>query len=90
MERDHLNPIVGREYENLINAMVNAAEFNDLPVCMEITHPMSITLEDCRELAQWIAEDAGLDVSFQANMCPNCGELHLHMIVDYFDEDDEE
>lgn len=89
MRERNLNPIVGKEYNNLMRTMIQAAEFDQLPVCMEVSYPSSITLDDCKELAQWMLEDTGLDVSFQAYLCDNCGEMHLLMVIDYQNDEEE-
>ena len=74
-----------KDYDFFVEKMEEAAEENDLPLCLEHNSPMELTMNDIKEFSQTFKKDTGLDIHFQVYTCDNCNKLHFAMIVDYKD-----
>ena len=77
------NKIVGKEYDNLVKTMIECGEDGNLPQCLQLKNTAGIDIQDVHDLLRWFTEDTGLQMKFQAEVCPDCGELHAFIFVDY-------
>ena len=82
------NPVVGKDYNKLVEAMNQCAERDNLPQMLQINDITNVSLKDVHELLIGFTHDTALSMTFQAEICPNCDRLHCFLLVDYLDEDE--
>ena len=70
-------------YSFFVKKMQEVAEKHNLPLALEHTAPMELTMQDIKRFSQTFRKDTGLDIEFKAFTCDNCDKLHLIMFVDY-------
>ena len=70
-------------YSFFIEKMQEAAAENNLPLCLEHSSPLELTMNDIKAFSQTFKKDTGLDINFQMYTCDNCDKLHFSMIIDY-------
>lgn len=80
--------ILGNEYEDFIEAMICAAESDDLPVALQFNKIDKVSMKDVHEMMYDFHNDTGLDLTVQLFMCNECSKLHAFVRVDYPDEED--
>ena len=76
------------EYENFKEAMLTAAEEDELPVALQLDEIKNFTLQDFQEAFYEFHVDTGLDITGTMFICPDCGRLHVLVEVNYPDEDE--
>lgn len=81
------NPIVGNDYNKLVQAMLQCEEIGELPQVLEIKDTSDITMSHVQELITEFENDTGLSMRFEAEMCPVCNILHAFLCIDYPDEE---
>lgn len=86
-KRPSTNVFVGEDYKMFLEAMLQADEDNELPVCLGFKQEENASLKDFKELATWMKEDADLQLELQSGLCPHCNRLHTVLIVDRFKDD---
>ena len=84
------NPIVGNDYNKLVQAMLQCEEIGELPQVLEIKDTSDITLSDVQNLITDFEKDTDLHMRFEAEMCPVCNALHAFLCIDYPDEEESE
>lgn len=73
-------------YHTFVLSMLEAAKQNNLPIALEHSNPMEITMEDIKRFSNTFKKDTDLDIDFKQYTCPNCDRLHFIMFVDYPEE----
>lgn len=75
------------DYENFVNAMIEAAEEDELPIMLQLDDIKDYTLKDIQDMFFEFKQDTGLDIEGHLFTCEECGRLHLLLEVDYPEED---
>ena len=86
----YYNPIIGNDYNKLVQAMVTCDEMGDLPQALEIKDTTGITIAHIQDLITEFERDTGLSMRFEAEMCSSCKKLHAFLCVDNPDEEEPE
>lgn len=71
------------DYNKFKEAMVNAAEEENLPVALQLNELKNFTLKDFEDTFTEFRRDTGLDISGSFFICQECGQLHTIIEVDY-------
>lgn len=74
-------------YHAFVLSMLEAAKQNTLPIALEHSNPMNITMSDIKKFSTSFKKDTGLYIDFKQFTCNNCDRLHFYMVVDYEDEE---
>lgn len=78
------------DYMDFVETMVDAADSGDLPIGLQLQGSKDFTLNDFQDFFLDFKYDTGLDITGTIFLCPDCGELHLLIEVNYPGEDEEE
>lgn len=74
------------DYKKFKEAMIEAAEEEELPVALQLNDTSKFTLNDFRDAFYEFQCDTGLDITGTFFICPDCGQLHVMVEVDYPEE----
>ena len=77
------------DYAKFTEAMVSAADEDELPVALQLDDLKDYTLKDFQDMFYEFKRDTGLDIVGTLFMCNDCGKLHLLIEVDYPSENEE-
>lgn len=75
------------DYKKFTDAMIEAAEGEDLPVVLQLKDINNYTLKDVQDLFYDFRRDTSLDITGNLFICEKCGKLHLQIAVDYLEEE---
>lgn len=78
------------DYDKFTDAMITAAEEDELPVTLQMDDISKISLNDIQDLFLEFKHDTGLAIAGHLLMCRDCGMMHLLLDVDYPEDDEEE
>ena len=78
----------GRDYEEFKKAIVEAAEFDALPVAMQVNDAAKHTMRDLQEVFYDVVNDTGLIMTGNLFLCPDCKRLHLLLEINMPEEDE--
>lgn len=81
------NPIVGKDYNKLVIAMMQCAAVRNLPQPLDIKDTSKVTLDDVLELISRFEDDTGLYMSFTADLNEETNKLSCSLFIDFKDED---
>lgn len=71
------------DYKKFKATMMNAAEAETLPVALQLNEIKDFTLKDFEQAFSEFQRDTGLDIVGSFFLCPDCGQLHVMIEVDY-------
>lgn len=77
--------IFPKDYSELVDSMIYAAEQEMLPLTIAMDDPQNITFVDVQDLMIDFKKDTSLDIRALIYMCEDCGHIHLNMEIDYSD-----
>lgn len=81
--KGYIERVVGSEkaYQDMIQAFKTSAS---MPICLGHQDAINanITLQDMKDFANRVYEDAGFVVKYEIEVCEDCGKLNFHMIID--------
>ena len=77
------------DYKKFTQAMISAAEDDELPVALQLDDVKDYTLKDIQEMFYEFHRDTSLDIEGRLFLCDDCGKLHLLIEVDYPEESKE-
>ena len=75
------------DYQKFKDAMIEAAEEDELPVALSLENVRDFTLKDLQDLFYEFHLDTSLDLTGQLYICKDCGKLHLVLEVNYPEEE---
>ena len=73
-------------YDEFVEAMMMAADADNLPMTFQVERPEAFTLNDIKLFSQMFKDDTGLNIEFHLSTCDHCDRLHCIMIVDELPE----
>ena len=79
--------LLGDEYPDFVETMINAAEDDELPIALHINESVDITTNDLYDLMYEFHRDTGLDMVTTLFICNDCGRLHAVVEVNYSDDE---
>ena len=65
------------DYKDFTEAMIEAAEDDELPVALQLDKLDNITLKDIQDMFYDFTKDTSLNITGALFMCEDCGKLHL-------------
>ena len=77
------------DYKAFTEAMVEAANDDDLPVALQLDDLKDYTLKDIQDMFYEFHRDTSLEITGNLFLCKDCGKLHLLVEVNYPDEEEE-
>lgn len=75
------------DYERFKDAMIEAANNEELPISLQMDEIQNFTLKDFQDTFYEFERDTGLSIIGSLFICPECGRLHVLIEVDYSDTD---
>ena len=69
------------DYDRFKEAMVSAAEANDLPVALQLDDIKDYTLRDYQDLFADFTLETSLEMEGSFFLCRDCGKLHLRLVI---------
>lgn len=76
------------DYGKFVEAMIEAAEEDALPVMLQLEDIKDFTLKDLQDLFYEFNNDTGLYIDGHIFLCEDCGAMHLVLEIDYPEESD--
>ena len=76
------------DYKKFTEAMIGAAEKDDLPVALQLDDIQDFTLKDIQDMFYEFHRDTSLEITGTLFTCDDCGRLHLLLRVDYPEEEE--
>lgn len=68
-------------YKSFI-ATINCLTEDALPFVLNREDPMELSLFDIKDFIERFKKDTELDVTVQLYMCDECGQLHMTIVID--------
>ena len=65
------------DYKDFTEAMIEAAEEDELPVALQLDNLNDIALKDIQDMFYDFKKDTSLDITGALFICEDCGQLHL-------------
>ena len=81
---------MGGSYKNFCETMNRAAEQDGLPIIMRIDNTFGLSFQDVADLFHDFEKDTGLDITANVFLCDECNQLHMELLIDYAEEEDED
>ena len=75
------------DYKDFVDAMIEAAEEDELPIMLELKDPERFTWKDFKDMMYEFKRDTSLDITCNFFLCNDCGQMHLFVEVDFPDEE---
>ena len=75
------------DYHKFTEAMIEAAETEQLPISLQLDNASDYTLKDVQDMFLDFQNDTALDIVGSVFLCEDCGKLHLLVHVDYPEEE---
>ena len=80
----------GLEYKTLCRDIVLSAEYDELPMTLQLNDTFGLTFQDISDLYRDVKTDTGMELSARLFMCDECNMLHLTVEIDYPKEKEDE
>lgn len=81
--------LMGNIYDTFVDAMIDAAEDESLPMVMELQESTKFTMHDLYDLMYEFRTDTGLEMTSSSYLCNECGQLHTVITIDYPEDDND-
>ncbi len=69
------------DYHRFRDAMIEAANYNNLPVCLQLDDIGDFTLKDLQDTFADFTDDTGLEMNGSLFFCHDCRKMHLVLEV---------